>query len=338
MTPTLLAVSLLVLIPAQGDVPRKPHPLVPSLPLLTPEEEKKIDAIIDRFIDWDLGKLAGADAQRAKDDFQRLGPEAFFPLINGFNRAARLEGSCPAVLIGRKLLTILRGANDPALLDFARENIGAGITRSPHMGVIRDLRMVAILRRRDLGNGAVGAPVVPSGSEGKIVIRPKTPEQKALMALSVAELSRAASSASGGRLKDILNELERRTGESAIDALVAAGKDDRDSQMRYYAQELLLKNLARQPADLLKNKLKDSRAEVRSGAAWVVAEKKLPFVNELIGMLDDPDLDVGQAARQALNRIAGGDTDFGPNRGASAADRAEAIRQWREWWAQRNGR
>jgi hypothetical protein len=336
--PFLTLVAVILAQPGRGDPPRKPHPLVPSLPLLAADEEDKIDQIIDRFILFDIGKLPGPDGQRALADFQKLGPDAFFALVRGFNKAAQIEATCPAVTIGRKLLSIMRGSNDPALLDFARENIGAGLRRPPHMGVIKDLHMVALLRKKDIAAGKLAAGPPGADNDGKIVIRPRSAEQKALAAMSVADLAKQSATTRGDRLKDVLVELEKRTGEGAIEALVAAAGHDGDSQLRYFAQEMLLKNLGRQPADLLKAKLKDPRAEVRTAAAWVVAEKKLPFVEELIELLNDKDLDVGQASRQALNRIAGGDTDFGPNRGATDMERADAVRQWRSWWAQKNGR
>src|SRR5207245_5092882 len=94
---------------------------------------------IKRFIQVDIGRLKGAEAQKALADFKRLGPEASFALIRGLNRAALIEGSCPALVIGRKLETILRSTNDVELLEFARENMGAGVTKSRHLGYLRGL-------------------------------------------------------------------------------------------------------------------------------------------------------------------------------------------------------
>jgi hypothetical protein len=322
---------LLVAAPA-ADAPRKPHPLVPSLPLLPREEEDRLDDIVNRFIQFDLGMLGGAEGQKAQAEFQKLGPEAFFALVRGFNRALAIEGSCPAVIIARKLMTIMRASNDPALLDFARENLGLGVARTPHGGVLKDLKMVALLRLREASKGGAAGPA-RDPNEGKVVIRPRQPGDGKLGGLSTLELAQAAKSAKGDKLKDLLREMEKRTGETPISTLAAATGADVESEIRYLALELLLKNLGRQPEATIKDKLKDTRPEVRSAAAWVVADRKLPFGDELIQMLSDKDLDVGQAARQALNRLAGGDTDYGPNRGATDAERADAIRQWQEWWA-----
>jgi hypothetical protein len=129
------------------DTPRKPHPFAPSLPELSEDDEKKIDAIIDRFIDADTGKLTGPDAKKAIAEFNKLGPEATFALIRGLNKSAKIDHSCPAVTIARKLNGTLRSTADTQLLQFARENIGAGVEKSRHMAVIKDLKMTCSTRK-----------------------------------------------------------------------------------------------------------------------------------------------------------------------------------------------
>src|SRR5438105_4638451 len=123
---TLLCISAFFLaVPEFKDFER--HPLPPSLPLLTKQENEKIDAIIERFIKYDIGKLQGAAGKKALDEFNGLSPEATFNLIDGLNRTANLESSCPAVLIARKLGKILSQSDDAALLTYAKENIGVGV-------------------------------------------------------------------------------------------------------------------------------------------------------------------------------------------------------------------
>src|SRR5438105_3793509 len=114
------------------DAPRKPNPFAPSLPLLTEEEEAKLDRIIDRFILVDTGKLRGAEGKSALREFEKLGPEAIPALIRGINRAARIEHSCPATVIGKKLHRMFMASRDPELLEFARDEIGSGVGRSKH--------------------------------------------------------------------------------------------------------------------------------------------------------------------------------------------------------------
>ncbi|MBL8793451.1 MAG: hypothetical protein JNM56_06085 [Planctomycetia bacterium] len=340
MTPTILLLSLALLTqgqaPARTEPPRKPHPLAPSLPQLTDEEEKRIEDIVHRFILFDTGRLPGAEGQKAAAELEKLGPEAIFVLIRALSRALEIEATCPAVTIGKKIQTILRQTQDPALLDFARENLGLGVKHTVHGGIVRELRTLAFLRRRDIGDGKVASPST-SDNDGKIVIRPRDPNDKSLAARSTLDLAQQAREAKGEKLKGLLNELEKRTGETAITALATAGGPDVDSEIRYYAHELLLKNLGRQSADTIKKKLTDPRPEVRTAAAYAAAEKKHQLGAELIDLLKDTNLDVAQSARQALTRLAGGDTDHGPERSATDEERAAAIRKWREWWAKQAG-
>src|SRR5216684_9064480 len=158
MKPTLVLLVLAWVSPylaAQSEKPREPHPLAPSLPLLTEKEEEKVDETIDRFIQQDMGQLRGEEGRKAIKEFRELGPESIPGLIRGLNRAAKIETSCPADTIAKKLAIMLRASNDPDLLEFARENVGAGITQSRHMGVIRDLKMVCIMRKRSVGSNVV---------------------------------------------------------------------------------------------------------------------------------------------------------------------------------------
>jgi hypothetical protein len=128
-------------VPKDTGTPRKPHPLAPSLPELTDKEEAELDRIIEKFIAADTGKLAGKEAKSALDEFKQLGPEATFALIRGFNKSAHIDHSCPALTIARKLTAILRSSDDIELLQFAKENIGAGVKKTRHGDVIRDVKM-----------------------------------------------------------------------------------------------------------------------------------------------------------------------------------------------------
>lgn len=138
---TLLVILAAEPTPNDSGTPRRPHPLAPSLPELTDKEEAAFDAVIDKFIAADTGQLSGADARKAMDEFKRLGPEATFALIRGFNKSAHIDHSCPALTIGRKLTVILRSSDDVQLLQFAKENVGAGVKKTRHGDVIRDIKM-----------------------------------------------------------------------------------------------------------------------------------------------------------------------------------------------------
>jgi hypothetical protein len=328
MTTTLLSLTLIVLMPGEptgrSEKARPPSPLAPSLPQLTDDEEDKLDDIIDRFIQFDMGKLKGEDGKKAKAEFDQLGADATFALIRGLNRAAKIESSCPAVIIARKLSTILHGTNDPALLDFARENIGIGVERSRHMGVLKDLRVICILRKR-----AIGSPTTLStGSPGSNPYR----------SMKTSQLAEAAGTEQGPRQKQIVMELGFRRGDDALVALASIAATSSDKVIKQLARDQLDKYLSGTTAAVVKEKLKDDRAEIRAAAARVAGSKAYRLSDELIELLADAEPDVRQAARRALVRLSRGGVDFGPERDADEAGQARAVRQWRAWWSKQGGR
>lgn len=332
MMPTFLSLALALLAPGDApEAPRKANPFAPSLPLLTDEEEARLDQIIDDFIRFDTGQLKGEAGKKALREFQKLGPEAIFALIRGMNKAAGIEASCPAVTIGKKLIVLLRGSRDPQLLEFARENIGAGVGRSPHMAVIKDLRVVCLLRKRDLNRGGVQV------YKGPVAAPPSgTPPESPYRGLSLGELVKAAAAERGEKLQAVLGELERRDGDEVLAALAAAA-GHYEANIQKLARDLLARHLSRQSLETLKIRLKDERNAVRVAAVRVLAEKRLRLGNELIDLLTDSDGEVRQTAHKALVQMARG-TDFGPSTGALEADRADAMRQWRAWWAKQPNR
>jgi hypothetical protein len=339
MHATLLTLTLALAYPADPpkdlETPRKPNPLAPSLRELTEEEEKAVDEVIDRFIQYDSGQLKDADGKKVVRDFQQLGPDAIPALIRGLNRAARIDHSCPAVTIARKLAKMLRGSKDTELLEFARENVGAGVERSRHMNVIKDLRVICMLRKNQVINlGLAAEESAPTLLKGTLV--PADPWKKSVAKMTISELGEAAGKERGERLKTVLGELGQRKGDMVIAALgSAAATYDGDTQKQ--ARELLDKQLAGLKASEIKEKLKDDRAEVRAAAARVVASKKLPLESALVDLLTDDEKVAWQAAHDALVRLCQG-TDLGPRPNASDAERKEAAGKWRTWLQQRGGR
>jgi hypothetical protein len=155
MTPITACVLALAFTADPTPTAPTPHPLAPSLPLLTDAEEEAFDAVIDRFILADTGKLDGAEARAAIEAFRRLGSNSTFAQIRGMNKAAAIDHSCPAVTIARKLHGTLTASRDVQLLEFARENIGAGVDRSSrHLGVLRDLKLACTARKAALERAA----------------------------------------------------------------------------------------------------------------------------------------------------------------------------------------
>jgi hypothetical protein len=338
-TAVLVALLLFPGWPAQEQKAHKPNPLAPSLPQLSEEEEGRLDNTINRFIDYDSGKLRVGDGKQIVKGFQNLGPEATFALIRGLNRSARIDYSCPAVTIARKLARILRSSRDAQLLLFARENIGAGITESRHMGVIRDLRLLCMVRARAVEQASEGMqrtdPDEPE-ENGTTSLRTEGPKRKRVRDMSVAELAEAAAKERGLRLRMVLTELGKHEGDQAIDALESAAAAY-EGDLRELARETLGHPLSALSRSELKKRLKDDRAEIRAAAARVAGDNGIHVEAELIDLLEDEEAPVRRAAHRAMVKLGKG-ADFGPRSSASTEERKQAVGQWRAWLKQEGQR
>jgi hypothetical protein len=308
LLPPVLAL-VLAAEPATKDEPRKPHPLAPSIPLLTIAEEDKLDDVIDRFMKFDTGQLRGEEGRKAQLEFEKLGPEAIPALIRGLNRAAEMDHSCPALVISTKLRKMLLASNDAQLLEYARDNIGAGVGRSRHGGRLQDLRVACMLRQNALAR--------------------RSPEIM-LRTMSVAELSQAAEKEKGQRLKLVLTELEQRRGPEVLAQLSTVVKNG-DKDVRVFAGELMERNLGRQKPEVLKLALKDPDAEIRKATIRVIVSKVPSLGGELIDRLTDLQTDVREAAHEALVKLNKG-VDLGPKAEVNGTDLEQAQQRWRTWW------
>ncbi len=104
-------------------------------------------------------------------------------------------------------------------------------------------------------------------------------------------------------------------------------------KMLFQAEMLRVLRQASQDApDLVRARLRDDNPLFRRVAIQVIASRRLPLEKELIERLDDRDVSVRQAARQALVLLGRG-TDFGPVAKAGKAERAKAIEKWTAWLA-----
>jgi HEAT repeat protein len=96
-------------------------------------------------------------------------------------------------------------------------------------------------------------------------------------------------------------------------------------------REYLAERLTRMTAETLRSRLSDPRAELRRAAAlaWAAKDDR-SAVPELIPLLNDPEDLVVRGTKAALKSLTG--QDFGPARGASAAERSAAVAAWKNWW------
>jgi hypothetical protein len=325
----IVLVSLLLAYPDgptyKGQV-RGPHPLAPSLPKLTDQEEEEITKIIDRFIEHDTGKLKGAAGKKALADFKALGPEATFLLIEGLNKAANMEDSCPAVLIAKKLNVLVSGTKDKVLLDYARDSIGAGVTAKRHQVVLKDLRLACSLRKAALERAEIAG-----GKSGTVDTAGTKDKDKSLKTMTVTQLAATAGKEKGESLKKVLIELGTRKGDQVIHVLgIIAAKEDKEASQ--LAKSLLIEQMSAVSGADLKSWLKSAAPAVRATAALVIGNKGYLYIDELIAALSDPDETVRQAARAALVKLADGVVDHGPVVGASPTERDQAAERWRKYW------
>jgi len=338
MFTSILTLSIAVLLPAQASsqtqTPRKQHSLFPSLIELTDEEEAKLDDIIDKFIDYDSGKIKGPDGKKIVADFQKLGQDAIPALIRGLNKAAQIEHSCPAVTIAKKLARLLGSSKDTELLEFARENVGAGIERSRHMGVIKDLRFQCLLRKRSVEQAGIAATRSRTQLKANTTAKPDS-GQRALQDMTITQLVESAGKERGAKLTQVLTELGNRRGDAVLGALGSAAATY-DGDVQKLARELLDKQLTALKPTEIKLKLRDDRAEVRAAAARAVGSKGLRFERELIDLLTDEEKGVRRAAHDNLVKLSKG-TDFGPKAGATEDEIKLAAKNWRAWLERQNG-
>jgi hypothetical protein len=318
----LFLTTALLLAGGDSYADRPRHPVAPSLPILTKEENAKLDAVVDKFIQHEIGKLPKAQEKQAKDDLYRLGPEAIFALVDGFNRAAQMESSCATVTIGKKIEIIVSGSNDIHLLTYVRENVAAGVDdktkrKLPLVNTIRNVQTTCLLRKGE---------ILRKG----LAVTPPAAKAKAISLMSMAELEKAAAKERDDTLKKVLTEIEKRDSVQTP-ALLGKAASSADPEAAKLGKALLLKHAEKQSPTQLKALLKHTSAEVRAAAARTIGSKGLHYGDELIALLQDEASNVQQAARAALVQLADG-PDFGPPPNASFGDRAAAAQKWRKWW------
>lgn len=122
-------------LPGSSDVAGDGEESLPS-----DEKERLQDIVVDKFIEFDVGRLTGVEGAKARHDFDRLGPNAIRALVRGLNKSASIHASCPVMVIASKIETVLNENPDPALLRYALDNIGRDVPENaPHLGRLQGL-------------------------------------------------------------------------------------------------------------------------------------------------------------------------------------------------------
>jgi HEAT repeat protein len=111
------------------SLPVVPVPVV-AVQRLTPEQEERLQAIIDLAIRGDtdvLPRAPVANLFQAREILDHLGPEGIPVLVRGLNEAYMLKSSCAVSAISYRLLIATSYCNDPEQLDFVLRNLGRGV-------------------------------------------------------------------------------------------------------------------------------------------------------------------------------------------------------------------
>lgn len=282
-------------------------------PAAEDDEEKKRDAVIDRFILADTGRLAGAEAKKAVEAFKKLGVESVPALLRGLNKSAKLDHSCPVLMIAKKLATILLASDDEKLVEMARDEIGAGLSRSPHAGVLADLRVRLAIHQ----NALARRPPIPAKGPG---------------VMTTLALMKAVPKVRGEQLYGVLRELGKRDENEALTALSLAASASRDAEAAKLAREMLDARVGRDSLSAIKERMEEGGAEVKRSAIRVARDKHIELTLAVIDRLIDDSPAVRAEARAALKKLSEGKEDFGPEPAATKTERAEARKRWKSWW------
>ncbi len=328
-------------------------PIPEHVPLPPPSAA---DGIVERFIQYDLGKLSGDEGARARDEFFALGPEAVGPLIRGLNQAATIGYSCPIVVLNSKLLKCLTDAADPRLDVMAATNLCSGVPRNaPHY------RTAAALRDWCIDRLGPEHPLRRRKERVDVLLAEKDESaiDRALKGGDPAERLAAVTAAGslgprfGRELIAALGDDDPAVRSEAHQELVAlgkdvdfgpqepAGEDDRRAAIaswtRWYEQQVqfsLPPEMWRATRATVRSALKNPGEQTRLTAVLAARYRRLPMATEFIALLSDDSPAVRREAHKALVELANG-TDFGPADLSDTAAVAAAVGRWRHWHGRR---
>jgi hypothetical protein len=227
-----------------------------------------------------------------------------------------------------------------ALLFLSRANLAADLTTSLR-GKMNDPGTSRLVRDKNLDDllkkaASPSSASLKGDSTGK---RPRT-DTPAKDAAIDTKLGEALVSASAGELDALVTKYKDTKGGEYTDALAyAATKLTGDGQTK--VRDALIHRLTRMKAATLKDYMGDPNRELRRAAALAAGtkgtaegenrkERLREVADTLINLTADKDSEVAQAARTSLKALT--DQDFGPESGASPADRGKALLAWRQWW------
>ena len=291
---------------------REPHPLAPSLPLLSEAEEARYDKIVNQFIKYDLGQLPGAEGLKAKNDFLKLTSESIPALFRGLQTSAKLEHSCPVAMISQKLKSFLMKSEDDELLDYARDELTSALEGSRHAPLLQDMRLGVTLRRKAV---LANKPAVP----------------KWLLSMTVAEMLKSLQEEENQQKHKLMaQELGRRGDHESLQGLGLFAASFYP-EVKEPSIKLLQEKMRKLKTLELQEFLKDANPLLRQKASETMGNlKALKGAEDLVPLLSDSNAGVQKAVREALVKIAGG-KDFGPDDFSITEKVKKSQSDWKQW-------
>ena len=166
------------------------------------------DDVVDRFIEYDIGRLRGEVGAAARRDFELLGPESVPALVRGLNKSAYIAASCPVGVLSTKLEREVGASRDPTLIRFAIENLGQGVradaVHADRVYALRERLLKRFGRSIEYARTDLARHEFATAAE-------HVEAHEQLRTASLAELTRAISGSDPARSQAALAILDRRT-------------------------------------------------------------------------------------------------------------------------------
>jgi hypothetical protein len=298
------------------------------------DKPDRFDAVVDAFIDYDIGKLRGAQGFKANQDFHALSGDEVIPaLVRGANKAAKMQNSCPIIMIAMKLQSHLQQAKSREALQYAAAHLDSSGANMVYGSYIDSLRAGARTMLRQFDGLPPAAEEDTNEVRGGGTAGQLRRSKKPIDEWSQADLLDAVLTEEGPPVVRALEELKDRKGAESTDTLAKAIGALGD-EIRPLARGLLAQRLVRMTDETLKTMLADENVEIRAAAASAAGYKGSPLCPELAKAVADKNPLVAANAHQSLVKLSG--EDLGPADGAKFAERFTASKRWTRWIDERH--
>jgi hypothetical protein len=297
------------------------------------QPQAQFDDAVERFIQYDIGRLTGEAGAKARRDFDQLGPEAIPALVHGLNRSASIHASCPVCVLTSKLQTALAQSNDRGMFSYAVANIGRDVPETaPHyqrlMNLVASLTesaetLLASLRSPD---PQIRLHAMEQLLKQHATLRPHQRQEVAAALIDMLETDPATRLATH-RVLVVLSQ--GAAGTPAEETLAIDAAETASQWRRHWRRASRLEELRRAEPHILKAELQSLDAAHCQAAAQAIAAQpgrfrdgqKLLLARTLIDLLSASDAENRAFAQRALAALA-----------EENAARERSAEQWRAFW------